>query len=105
MDPLLQGVMAVEGTDLAAATRIKDELVCIGEKLAVLGGETLGVAELLGLRYGVKAYEAQVSPELYRGSRVDAKGMAALQAQGIRGVVSFCLERSEERRVGKECRS
>jgi protein tyrosine phosphatase (PTP) superfamily phosphohydrolase (DUF442 family) len=98
-EELVQGVMAVEGgCDRPAATRIKDELVRIGNELAVVGGEALGVAELLGLRYGVKPYEAQVSAELYRGARVDARGLAALKAQGIRGVVSFCLENDDDAR-------
>jgi protein tyrosine phosphatase (PTP) superfamily phosphohydrolase (DUF442 family) len=83
--------MAAEPCDRNTATRIKDELL-------VIAGEALGVAELLGLRYRVKAYEAQVTPELYRGARVDARGMASLRAQGIRSIVSFCLENDDDAR-------
>jgi protein tyrosine phosphatase (PTP) superfamily phosphohydrolase (DUF442 family) len=104
-EELVQGVMAAEGCDRPAATRIKDELVRIGNQLArlgnelvVTGGEALGVAELLGLRYRVQPYEAQVSAELYRGARVDARGLAALKAQGMVGVVSFCLENDDDAR-------
>ena len=61
-----------------------------------LGGEAIGVAELAGLRYPVKVYEAQVSPSLYRGSRVDAQQMAALKAQGIHGIVNLCRENDDD---------
>lgn len=68
----------------------------VGDALMNVGGEAIGVAELAGFRYGVKTYEAQVSPVLYRGSRVDAQGMAALKAQGIRGIVNLCLENNDD---------
>jgi protein tyrosine phosphatase (PTP) superfamily phosphohydrolase (DUF442 family) len=68
----------------------------VGEELEVAGGEAVGVAELAGLRYPVKTYEAQVDSGLYRGSRVDAAQMAALQQQGIRGIVNLCLENNED---------
>jgi protein tyrosine phosphatase (PTP) superfamily phosphohydrolase (DUF442 family) len=58
--------------------------------------EAVGVAELAGLRYPVKAYEAQVSDGLYRGSRVDFAAMQALKAQGIRGIVNLCLENNDD---------
>jgi len=60
------------------------------------GGEAIGYAELAGLRYPVTTYEAQVSSELYRGSRVDDAGMAALKAQGIRAIVNLCLENNDD---------
>jgi protein tyrosine phosphatase (PTP) superfamily phosphohydrolase (DUF442 family) len=88
-EQVVQGVMAAEECDRSTATKIKDELL-------VGAAEALGVAELLGLRYSVKSYEAQVSSELYRGSRVDGKGMAALKAQGIKGIVSFCMENNDD---------
>jgi len=88
-DKLAKIISVVENKSIADATKIKDELL-------VGAGETLGLAELLGLRYPVKSYEAQVSSELYRGSRVDAKGMAGLYAQGIRGIVSFCMENDDD---------
>jgi protein tyrosine phosphatase (PTP) superfamily phosphohydrolase (DUF442 family) len=86
---VIRGVMAAEQVGRDAATKIKDELL-------VAAGETLGVAEILGIRYNVKAYEAQVDGSLYRGSRVDGKGMASLKAQGINGIVSFCLENNDD---------
>lgn len=58
--------------------------------------EAVGVAELAGLRYPVKTYEAKVSDGLYRGSRIDFAGMQALKAQGIRGVVNLCLENNDD---------
>jgi protein tyrosine phosphatase (PTP) superfamily phosphohydrolase (DUF442 family) len=88
-EQVVQGVMAAEECDRSTATKIKDELL-------VGAAEALGVAELLGLRYNVKPYEAQVSNELYRGSRVDGKGMAALKAQGIKSIVSFCMENNDD---------
>jgi protein tyrosine phosphatase (PTP) superfamily phosphohydrolase (DUF442 family) len=68
----------------------------VGQELEVAGGEAVGVAELAGLRYPVKTYEAQVDAGLYRGSRVDPAQMASLQQQGIRGIVNLCLENNED---------
>lgn len=56
------------------------------------GGEAIGMAEMIGLKYPVKPYEAQVSGQLYRGSRADAAGMAALAKQGVKGIVNLCAE-------------
>ena len=67
-----------------------------GEELEVAGGEAVGVAELAGLRYPVKPYEAQVDAGLYRGSRLDDAGMAALKQQGITGVVNLCMENNND---------
>jgi protein tyrosine phosphatase (PTP) superfamily phosphohydrolase (DUF442 family) len=61
-----------------------------------------GYAELLGVRYPVKRYRAPLTDKMTRGSRIDgAADVAALKAQGIRTVVSFCAERNgaEERAV------
>jgi protein tyrosine phosphatase (PTP) superfamily phosphohydrolase (DUF442 family) len=68
----------------------------VGQELEVLGGEAVGEAEMLGLRYPVKTYEAQVDSGLYRGSRVDAAQMAALKQQGIQGVVNLCKENNDD---------
>jgi hypothetical protein len=70
--------------------------ISVGQHLEVLGGEAVGVAELAGVRYPVKTYEAQVDSGLYRGSRLDDAGMAALKQQGIQGVVSLCLEPTQD---------
>ncbi len=72
-------------------------LLDAAEQVEEVGGEILGVAELAGLKYPVKAYEARVDGGLYRGSRLDDDGMKALKAQGIRGVVSLCLEHTNDK--------
>ena len=55
-------------------------------------GEAVGYAELAGLRYPVKAYSAEVSPTLTRGSRLDKAGLALWAGKGFHGVVNFCRE-------------
>jgi hypothetical protein len=58
-----------------------------------LGAETVGVAELAGLRYPVSAYESKVSDGLTRGSRIDdPAGYDKLKAQGFKGIVDLTLE-------------
>src|ERR1051326_9305937 len=48
----------------------------------------------------------QVSPTLYRGAQPSHEGMLQLQQMGVKTVIALRgLHRSEERRVGKECRS
>jgi protein tyrosine phosphatase (PTP) superfamily phosphohydrolase (DUF442 family) len=79
----------VEGSVENAAHDAKD-------KLMDLGGKAIGEAEMLGLKYPVKVYEAQVSSMLYRGSRVDAQGMAGLKQQGIKGIVNLCAENNDD---------
>jgi protein tyrosine phosphatase (PTP) superfamily phosphohydrolase (DUF442 family) len=66
----------------------------VGDAALDLGGGLVGVLEkaLPFFKYHVKAYEAQVSSKLYRGSRVDANGMANLKQQGITGIVNLCAE-------------
>jgi protein tyrosine phosphatase (PTP) superfamily phosphohydrolase (DUF442 family) len=56
-------------------------------------GAAIGRLELLGLRFSVKPYQAQVAPRLRRGSRVDRDGMRALAAQGYRTVIALTAER------------
>jgi protein tyrosine phosphatase (PTP) superfamily phosphohydrolase (DUF442 family) len=68
----------------------------IHDKAIDIGGEAVGVAELAGLRYPVKTYEAQVSSVLYRGSRVTPDQMAGLKEQGIKGIVNLCLENNDD---------
>jgi hypothetical protein len=81
---------------IAMAGGAKNLAVDVGQHLEVAGGEAVGVAELAGVRYPVKAYEAQVDGGLFRGSRLDDAGMAALKQQGIQGVVSLCLEHTDD---------
>jgi protein tyrosine phosphatase (PTP) superfamily phosphohydrolase (DUF442 family) len=72
--------------------------------VAGLLGRSVGYLELLGMRFPVKAYQAQVSPELRRGSRLDREGMRQLAAQGYRTVVSLTAERNrEEEAAAREC--
>jgi hypothetical protein len=81
---------------IAMAGGAKELAVEVGQHLEVAGGEAVGVAELAGVRYPVKPYEAQVDGGLYRGSRLDDAGMAALKQQGVQGVVSLCLEHTDD---------
>lgn len=76
--------------------KIGEGFVDAGKHIEVIGAEAVGVAELAGLRYPVKAYEAQVDGGLYRGSRVDAAGMQALKQQGIVGIVNLCMENNND---------
>jgi hypothetical protein len=76
--------------------KVEEVVKHVGQEVEVVGGEAVGVAELAGFRYSVKPYEAQVDGGLYRGSRLDDAGMAALKQQGIRGVVNLCLENNED---------
>ena len=81
---------------VALAGDTKKLAVDVGQHLKVVGAEAVGVAELAGFRYSVKAYEAQVDGGLYRGSRIDDAKMAALKQQGIKAVVSLCLEHTDD---------
>lgn len=63
---------------------------------AALGGfamKAVGYAELAGLRIPVKTYQAQVTPALWRGSRVDGRGLADLERRGFSAVVGLTAER------------
>lgn len=66
----------------------------LGDAALDVGGGLVGLAEkaLPFFKYPVKSYEAQVSDQLYRGSRVDPNGMANLKHQGITGIVNLCAE-------------
>jgi protein tyrosine phosphatase (PTP) superfamily phosphohydrolase (DUF442 family) len=66
----------------------------LGDVAVDVGGGLVGLAEkaLPFFKYSVKPYEAQVSSQLYRGSRVDSNGMANLKQQGITGIVNLCAE-------------
>lgn len=68
----------------------------MGQEIEVAGAEAVGVAELAGLRYPVKTYEAQVDGGLYRGSRVDEAQMATLKQKGITGIVNLCKENNDD---------
>lgn len=89
VSPAKHGIAAFGQTALGYAQHLGQE---IRDDAMNVGGEAIGLAEMLGLRYPVKTYEAQVSPQLYRGSRQDAAGMVALKKQGIHGIVNLCAE-------------
>ncbi len=65
----------------------------LGDSFKSLGAETVGVAELAGLRYPVSAYESKVDGGLTRGSRIDdPQGYTKLKQQGFKGIVDLTLE-------------
>jgi protein tyrosine phosphatase (PTP) superfamily phosphohydrolase (DUF442 family) len=64
----------------------------VGDAFVDAGAASIGFAEMFGLKYPVKAYNFKVSPELTRGARLDADGIAALKAQGFKGIVNLCAE-------------
>lgn len=55
-------------------------------------GILVGYAEMLGLKYPVKAYRFQVSDRLWRGSRLDAKAIADLANENFKMIVNLCAE-------------
>ncbi len=87
----LLGKIEAEGQSLLKGAEGVGQKVKDGAMNA--GGEAIGLAEMVGLKYPVKIYEAQVSGQLYRGSRVeDDAHMAALAKQGVKGIVNLCAE-------------
>lgn len=71
--------------------------------VSTFGGESVGVAELVGLRYPVSAYEFKVSDGLTRGSRInDTQGYNKLVAQGFKGIVDLTLEGTNDATLGKQ---
>ena len=69
---------------------------------ATVGAESIGVAELVGLRYPVSKYEFKMSDQLTRGSRIDdPKGYESLKKQGFKGIVDLTLEGTNDAKGGK----
>lgn len=69
---------------------------------ATFGAESVGVAELVGLRYPVSKYEFKVSEGLTRGSRIDdPKGHEKLAAQGFKGIIDLTIEGTTDAKAGK----
>jgi protein tyrosine phosphatase (PTP) superfamily phosphohydrolase (DUF442 family) len=64
----------------------------VGDSFMDVGAASIGWAEMAGLRYGVKKYQFEVSPQLTRGSRLEGSDMEALKAKGFKGVVNLCAE-------------
>jgi|GEM_PF-3513440 hypothetical protein len=70
--------------------------------VSTFGAESIGVAELAGLRYPVSSYEFKVSEGLTRGSRIDdPKGHEKLAQQGFKGIVDLTLEGTNDAKAGK----
>jgi hypothetical protein len=62
-----------------------------------VAAESVGVAELAGLRYPVTQYQSKVDDGLTRGSRIDdPQGYANLKAQGFKGIVDLTLEGTKD---------
>ena len=88
--PVLEFLDRVEDRVEAGVDRVKDAFVDGALK-------AVGYAELTGLRYPVKRYEAQVAPGLWRGSRLEsAHDYAALRDRGFRAVVDLTLEGTKD---------
>jgi hypothetical protein len=63
-----------------------------------LRARSVGISELLGARYRIwHPYQAEVSPELTRGSRLSAVRVRKLAARGFRSVVALTLESTSDR--------
>lgn len=70
--------------------------------VSTFGAESVGVAELAGLRYPVSQYEFKVSAGLTRGSRIDdPQGYEKLKQQGFKGIVDLTLEGTNDAKGGK----
>ncbi len=70
--------------------------------VSTFGAESIGVAELVGLRYPVSKYEFKVSEGLTRGSRIeDAQGYTKLKEQGFKGIIDLTLEGTNDATAGK----
>jgi protein-tyrosine phosphatase len=55
------------------------------------------ITKFTPFRYPVRAYQEQVSPDLWRGSRVDAAGAKELiDTLGIKTIVDLCLEHTKD---------
>ncbi len=65
----------------------------VADGFANAAAESIGVAELAGLRYPVSSYESKVDANLTRGSRIDSQaGYDSLKQQGFKGIVDLTIE-------------
>lgn len=76
----------------------------LGDAALDVGGGLVGLTEkaIPFFKYKVTPYEAQVSGQLYRGSRVDSNGMANLKQQGITGIVNLCAENDMDTAIAEQ---
>ena len=86
----------VTGKAGQAGTDAKNAIQDVGDGFYDAGAESIGVGELLGLNYGVTAYQAKVDGNLTRGSRLSDAGIAQLHNQGYKSVVNLCLENDDD---------
>ena len=73
-------------------TKIRYGFLKAKAALVDFGAKMVGVAEMVGLRYPVKAYEHEVSKQLWRGSRLDDAAILDLKSRGFSAVVSLTKE-------------
>lgn len=88
----------------SAASPVKaatNELREVKDDFMNAGGAAIGYAEMMGLRYPVKAYQQPVSSQLTRGSRVDAQGVLDLKQKGFKGIVNLCAEQHDDQNAAK----
>ena len=79
-----------------AGTDAKNAVVDVGASAFDGGAESIGVAELLGVRYPVTAYHTKLDDHVTRGSRLSNEDMSNLKAQGYKSVVNLCLENDDD---------
>ncbi len=60
-----------------------------------LAGASVGYLGMVGLKYRVKPYHLQVSPDLWRGSRLNDARILDLQKRGIRSIVCLTAEKTQ----------
>ncbi len=75
----------------------------VADGFANVAAESIGVAELAGLRYPVSSYESKVDANLTRGSRIENQaGYESLKKQGFKGIVDLTMEgTNDEKFAGK----
>jgi protein tyrosine phosphatase (PTP) superfamily phosphohydrolase (DUF442 family) len=79
-----------------AGAAAKSTVTNVGDAFVDGGAASVGVAELLGVTYPVKAYQSPVDDNLTRGSRLSDQAMSQLQASGYKSVVNLCAENDDD---------
>lgn len=65
-------------------------------------GAAVGYLEMIGLKYPVKKYSEEVSPNLWRGSRVGPDEIKALKDKGFKLIVNLCKENDNDTKPGQQ---
>lgn len=68
-----------------------------------IAGAAVGYLEMIGFKYPVKKYSEEVSPNLWRGSRVSPDEIKALKAKGFNLIVNLCKENDNDTEPGLAC--